>query len=138
MNDIEKALLQELTGDAALRLCLRTKTRVDAGRWWRRVPLWLCVTDKQLVLFSVARRRYVQRVDLQACSASSYCHASGALVLRPVEGLEFDHIVISPADALKVLAFIQNPDVGEQESGVSEQVPGGGEQFLATSVQESV
>ena len=104
MNDIEKAVLDEVTGGIEPRLCLRTNTRVDAGRWWRRSPLWLCVTGDQLVVLAVARRHYVQYAPLSACAGSHYCHASGELVIEPVEELEFDHLAMSPADALRALS----------------------------------
>jgi hypothetical protein len=107
MNELEKKLLQETVGKAEPRLCLKTKTKVDAGRWWMRSPLWLCVADDKLVLLAVARRCYVQVVQLSDCLASDYCHAAGELVLKPVEGVEFDHIAMSPADALKVLGEVR-------------------------------
>lgn len=107
MNEMEKALLQETAGGAEQRLCLRTKTRVDAGRWWRSVPLWLCIAGDKLILLAVARRRYIQCVPLSDCALSEYCHATGELIIKPVEGLEFDHIAISPAEALKVLREMQ-------------------------------
>lgn len=106
MNELEKNLLQEAAGASAPKLCLRTKTKVDAGRWGRRAPLWLCIVDDKLVLLAVARRVYVENVPLSECAGSEYCHATGELVIKPVEGLEFDHVAMSPADALKVLAEI--------------------------------
>ena len=64
MNELESALLKELTGGAEPKLLLRTGTRIDAGRWWRRTPVWLCILKTELILFSVASRRYVERVPL--------------------------------------------------------------------------
>ena len=106
MNELEKMLLNEATGGAEPKLCLRTGTMVDAGLWMKRVPLWLCVTDELLVLLAAGRRRYLRSVGLADCISSSYCHATGEFVIGPVEGLEFDRVKMSPADALNVSAFL--------------------------------
>ena len=106
MNELEKALLREVAGGEEPRLCLCTKTRVDAGGWLRRAPLWLCATGSRLVLLAVARRRYVACVERAQCRESRYCHATGELLIRPAEGLEFDRVKMSAADAVKVLEWI--------------------------------
>lgn len=106
VNELEKALLQEVTGGVEPRLCIRTRTRVDTGLWLRRSPLWLCVTDSRLILFAVAKRRYVQSVDLMECLTSRYCQATGEFIIAPVEGLEFGQVAISPAEAVTVFKMI--------------------------------
>ncbi len=106
MNPLEQQLLREVTGGVEPRLCLRTQTRVDAGGWLRRAPLWLCVTERQLVLLAVAQRRYVECVDLVKCRASRYSHATGEFVISPAEGLEVTRVAMSPAEAVKVLQWI--------------------------------
>jgi hypothetical protein len=106
LNELEKTLLNEVTGGVEPLLCLRTGTSVDAGLWVKKVPLWLCITEDRLILFAVGRRRYMQSADLAECMASSYCHATGEFVIGPVEGLEFGRVKISPAEALKVSALL--------------------------------
>jgi hypothetical protein len=106
MNEIEKALLREATGGEEPLLCLRTQTRVDAGEWLRRAPLWLCATGTRLVLLAVARRRYAECVERAQCRESRYSHPTGELLIRPAEGIEFDRVKMSPADAVKVLEWI--------------------------------
>ncbi len=106
MNEKEKKLLLEATGGAEPILCLKTKTRLDAGRWWWHAPVWLCVTHAELILFAVARRRYLERVALKDCAESSYCAATGQLLLAPVEGLEVSRLALSPAEALQVLRLL--------------------------------
>lgn len=106
MNEIEKALLQEATGGREPKRCLRTQTRLDAGRWWRRTPVWLCVMQEEVIVLAVARRRYLQRARLADCSRSYYCHATGELVLAPVEGLEVSRLALSPAEALQALSVM--------------------------------
>ena len=68
--------------------------------------MWLCVTPAEVILLAVARRRHVERAPLKACSGSSYCAATGQLLLAPVEGLEVSRINLSPAEALQVLAVL--------------------------------
>jgi hypothetical protein len=106
MNAIESALLKELTGGAEPKLLLRTRTRIDAGRWWRRTPVWLCVTATELILFAVARRRYTERVPLDACHASRYAHATGELVIDPTESLRIKRLSLTPREALDALDLL--------------------------------
>lgn len=106
MNELESALLKELTGGAEPKLLLRTRTRIDAGRWWRRTPVWLAISGNDLILFAVARRRYSERVALADCHASYYAHATGELVIDPVETLRIKHLSLSPREALDVLDFL--------------------------------
>jgi len=107
LNEKEKKLLAEATGGQEPLLCLKTKTRMDAGLWWWRTPVWLCVTNTELILLAVARRRYLERVPLAACSESSYCAATGQLLLAPVEGLEVSRLELSPAESLQVLSALR-------------------------------
>ncbi len=106
MNALEKKLLDEETGGAEPRLCIRTGTRIDAGRWWRRVPIWLCMVGDELLLLAVARRRHVERVRMADCHASHYSHATGELVIEPGDSLRFNRFTLSPREALQVLSFL--------------------------------
>jgi len=106
MNALETALLAELTGGVEARLLLRSHTRIDCGRWWRRTPVWLCITASELILFAVARRLYVDRAPLSECHASHYAHASGELVIDPNESLRIKHLSLTPREALTVLDFL--------------------------------
>lgn len=106
MNRLESALLDELTDGAEPELLLRSRTRIDAGRWWRRTPVWICITDSELILFAVARRRYVERVPLSDCHASHYAAITGELVIDPTESLRIKHLALTPREALSVLDFL--------------------------------
>ena len=108
MNPKESALLQELTGGAEPKLLVRSRTRIDAGCWWRGTPVWLCITGNELLLFAVARRRYVDRVAIEDCHASHYSHAAGELMIKPSEKLRFGSFALSPKEALSVLDFLKN------------------------------
>ena len=108
MNELESALLKELTGGAEPKLLLRTRTRIDCGRWWRRNPVWLCITANELILFAVARRRYTDRVPLADCHASHYAHSTGELVIDPTETLRIKRLSLTPREALNALDFLTN------------------------------
>lgn len=107
MNGLESALLKELTGGAEPKLLLRTRTRIDAGRWWRSNPIWLGITADELILFAVARRRYTERVPLADCQASHYAHSTGELVIDPTESLRIKRLSLTPREALNALDFLK-------------------------------
>ena len=107
MTQLESVLLKELTGGAEPKLLLRTRTRIDAGRWWRRTPVWLCITASELILFAVARRRYTERVPLADCQASHYAHSTGELVIEPTESLRIKRLSLTPREALNALDFLK-------------------------------
>lgn len=108
MNPLEQQLLQSETGAAEPRLRVRSGTRVDTGRWWRRSPLWLCVTDDELILLAVARRRFFARIPLRDAHASRYHHATGELVIEPGEELPLNRFKLPPEDALPILDLIHS------------------------------
>lgn len=106
MNSLEQQLLQTETGTAEPRLCIRSGTRVDTGRWWRRSPVWLCVTDHELIMLAVARRRFFARIALREAGASRYHHASGELVIEPGEALPLQSFKLAVPEALRILDLI--------------------------------
>lgn len=108
MNELEKQLLREAAGDTAPDVSIRSGERIDAGRWWRRTPVWLCIVGGELIMLAVARRRYLERVALAECTASHYSHATGELVIAPVEGLRFNRFRLPPREAIKLLRTL-NP-----------------------------
>jgi hypothetical protein len=107
VNPLEQQLLRAEIGEAEPSLCIRSGTRVDAGRWWRRSPVWICVTDDALILLAVARRRFLARIALPEARASRYHHASGELVVEPGETLPFNRFKLSVHDALRILHHLQ-------------------------------
>lgn len=107
MTPLESMLLQELTGGDPPKLVLRTRTRIDCGRWWRATPVWLCVSGGELILLAVARRRYFERIAVADCQSSFYNHAGGELVIKPGESLRINRFAMSAKEALGVMEFIQ-------------------------------
>lgn len=106
MNPLEQQLLQSETGAAEPRLRVRTGTRVDTGRWWRRSPVWLCATEGELIMLAAARRRFFARIALRDIRASRYHHASGELVIEPGEELPIHHFKLPLHEALRLLNLI--------------------------------
>jgi hypothetical protein len=108
MNQLEEALLDELTDGAEPVLQLRSSSRIDAGRWWRRTPVWICITESELILFAVARRRYVERVPRAECHDSHYLAFTGELVIDSAQTLRMKRIKLTPREALNVIDFLTN------------------------------
>ena len=115
MTPTESALLKELTGGAEPKLLLRTRTRIDCGRWWRSTPVWLCITGSELILFAVAHRRYSERVPLAGCHASHYAHTTGELVIDPTESLRIKRLSMTPREALSALDFLTSKSNNKQK-----------------------
>ena len=107
LNKLEDALLKSVIGDREPRLVLRSDTRIDAGRWWLRTPLWVCVTEEEVVVLAAARRQYLQRWCVAECRRSHYCHGTGELVIESAGDGECDRLAMSPTDALQVLEAIK-------------------------------
>ncbi len=108
MNELEKKLLQETAGNAEPKLCIRSGEGIDAGRWWRRTPVWLCVVGNDLVILAVARRRLAEKVPLSVCTASRYVHSTGELFIGPVEDLRFNRFSMTLREAIQILKIL-NP-----------------------------
>jgi hypothetical protein len=106
LNSLEQQLLQAETNATEPRLCIRSGTRVDTGRWWRHSPVWLCVTEKELIMLAVARRKFFARISLKDIQASRYHHASGELVIEPDDSLPIQCFKLSLNDALNILHLI--------------------------------
>ncbi len=106
MNQLEQQLLREETGGAEPRLTVRSRTRIDTGRWWRRSSVWLCVMADELVMLAVSRRRYVARLPLADCGGTHYCHTTGELVVEPGEDLTHNRFRVTPREALELLKMV--------------------------------
>lgn len=112
MNELELELLREAVGNAEPQLCIRSGARIDAGRWWRRTPVWICLVGGELVMLAVARRRYIEKVALSACASSHYSHATGELIIAPAENLRYNRFRLTPREAIRILARINPGSLG--------------------------
>lgn len=108
MNELEKNLLREMVGEKTPTLSIRSRAKIDAGRWWRKTPLWLCVVEDNLIMLAVARRHHAEKIAISECSDSHYNPATGELVLAPAEKLRFNRIKTTPREAIRILKMI-NP-----------------------------
>jgi hypothetical protein len=107
MTPTERELLARAIGsDAEPALCLRSNTRVDAGWWLRRAPVWLCITDDQAIVLAAGRRHHVASVSRDSCRNSRYDHATGEVVIEPGDALRFDRLAFLPREALRILSLL--------------------------------
>jgi hypothetical protein len=113
VNELELQLLRETGGDKEPTLTIQSQVKIDAGRWWRKTPLWLCVVGHDLVLLAVARRRYAEKIAIADCLDSHYNAATGELVIAPAENLRFDRIKVSPRQAIQLLKFLNPQSVSK-------------------------
>jgi hypothetical protein len=108
VNELEIQLLREMVGVNKATLTIRSRAKIDAGRWWRKTPLWLCVVGDDLVMLAVARRRYAEKIAIAECPASHYNPATGELVIEPAGELRFNSFKVNPRDAIQILKIL-NP-----------------------------
>jgi hypothetical protein len=107
MTPAERDLLARAIGsDAEPALCLRSGTRIDAGWWLRRAPVWLCITDDQAIVLAAGRRCHVASVARAECRGSRYDHATGEVVIEPGDALRFDRLAFPPREALRILHLL--------------------------------
>jgi len=108
VNKLEQELLREQVGDNQPTLTIRSRAKIDAGRWWRKTPLWLCVVGDELVMLAVARRRYAEKIAIAECPDSHYNPATGELFIDPGENLRFSRFEMTPGEAIQILKIL-NP-----------------------------
>ena len=113
MNELETQLLREMVGVNKATLTIRTRAKIDAGRWWRKTPLWLCVVGEDLVMLAVARRRYAEKIAIAECPDSHYNPATGELVIEPGESLRFNSFKVNLRDAIQILKIINPQSVSK-------------------------
>ena len=120
LNSRERDILNAEIGDVEPRIVVRSETRIDTGRWWSRSPLWVCVTEQDVVVLAATRRSYLQRFPIKFCRDSHYCHVTGELVIEAGEDLRFNRLAMSPTDALRVLESLgwRGPKSGATEANV--------------------
>ena len=102
-------LLDTVAAGDKPQLCLESGTRVDAGGWLRRSPVWLCITADRVVVMVAGRRCQVASVPRAACGRSRYDHATGEVVLAPAAPLPFDRLAFPPREALQILHLLDGP-----------------------------
>ncbi len=84
-----------------------TRTTTDTGRWFRRTPIHLSLTESTLTLHAPGPRPFTATVPLADCHASRYHHPTGELILEPAEALPVRNLRIAPQEALRILRSLQ-------------------------------
>lgn len=108
MNQIEQSLLREQVGEVTPTLLIRSRTKIDTGRWWRKTRVWLCVVGDEFVTLAVARRRHAEKIAITHCPDSHYNPSSGELVIEPGENLRLNRFKVTPREAIRILKIL-NP-----------------------------
>lgn len=107
MNTKARKLFQEEMGSSKPELVVRSRARIDVGRWWWKTSLWICVAGEELVMLAVGRRRYFARRAISECRDSFYNHGTGEFVVVPGEDLTIGKFPLSPRDALKIFEYLK-------------------------------
>jgi hypothetical protein len=108
-------------GNDEPQLIVRSKTHVDTGGWLWSSPLWVCVTDQNVVVMAASRRHFVHCEPISECQKSFYCHIGGELVILASEEFKFNRLRMSPVRGLSVIEAINKyPKLGnlqEEQQG---------------------
>lgn len=106
---VRKLYCAETGSDTDPLLCLQSDTRVDAGSWLKKAPVWLCITEDRVVVVVAGRRHHVASVPRAECKASRYDHATGDVVIEPGDSLRFNRLAFKPREALHILHCLGAP-----------------------------
>jgi len=123
LNAQEQQLLKNTIGNETVRKQVRTATSIDVGLWWRQKPLWLVITDHMVVVFAIARRKYIEQVPLACCSAAHYSPAGGELVISSQPALRFPRLKMPASTALEVIELIEAKSTPNPSSHSSNNTP---------------
>jgi len=92
--------------DLPLRWAVRTGTRVDTGRWLRRMPLFAAVVGDRFALVAAGPRPLVRVVPAAALGRAVYNHVTGELAFPPVtSGPPFPSLRLDPLIARSLLTL---------------------------------
>lgn len=110
----EKNLMEEIIGDEAPAWLVRTRTKVDVGLWFRKRAVWICLVQKNLVLFAAGKTPVVDRIGVENLKKTRYNHITAELILSPAENVLIRSLRMPPLDAFELLSRIR--DDGDVES----------------------
>ena len=98
--------VESVVSDAPIFDVRKTGTKVDVGYWLGKRRIWLCVLEREMLLFALGRRPYVERIALQELGETQYNHVTGELVLAPAETASVGALKLAPLAALEILAHL--------------------------------
>ena len=116
LGGARQRFVESIIGPASVFHVRRTDTKVDVGYWLGRRRVWACLLERELLLFALGRRPYVERIPLAQLRESRYNHVTGELVLAPIETAAVKALKVPPLAALEILAHIMR-QVSDQNVG---------------------
>lgn len=103
-----RALVESLPDGPAMVLLIRSHTRVDTGRWFRRPRVWIaCFTDR-LALAASGPRPVVAVAPFTDLRETQFNHVTGELNLAPAPDLPRRTLRMTPVDGYRILAQIHH------------------------------
>ena len=102
--------VRSIVGDAGVFYVQKTDTKVDVGYWLGKRRVWVCVLEKEMLLFARGRRPYVERIPLGQLGGSGYNHVTGEVLLAPIETATVKALRVTPLAGLQILAHIHRGD----------------------------
>ena len=106
MNDEERRLFDELCPRDKALLLLRSGSRTDVGRWFRKGTVWVCAAREEIILLAAGPRPFVQKTPFSFLRESLYNHVTGKVVLVPAPGLAINSFKLPPLEGYQALAQI--------------------------------
>ena len=119
MSKRERALSDEVLGAEEVFFLVKTGTRADVGRWYRRSRVWACALARELVLFACGRNPYAERIPFAELRGSVYNPVTGELALAPAGSARLRNLRMTPLDGYQMLAQIYR-DEGALGNGADE------------------
>jgi len=100
-------LLGLLCPSDAVRMWVRTSSRMDVGRWLLSARVRVAVLDDALVLIASGPRPVAQRLPFSSVCETFYNHVTGELVLAPAPLARVSSLRVTPDDAVRIIRFIR-------------------------------
>jgi len=98
--------LDSAVGNSPVYFVQKSRTKVDVGSWLLKRPVWVCLLQRELLLFASGSKPFVERIPLEDLHQSQYNHVTGEVVLAPAASAGVSRLKIPPLEALEVLSHI--------------------------------
>ena len=99
--------LDSLIGRSTVCYLQRSRTKVDVGSWFLKQPLWVCLLEREMLLFAAGSKPFMERIPLENLHQSQYNHVTGEVVLAPADSARVKGVRMSPLEAVEVLSHIR-------------------------------
>ena len=101
-----RRFLDSVIGEATVYYLRKSGSKIDVGSWFLKRPVWTCLLDREMLLFALGTRPYLERIPLEDLQQSQYNHVTGEVVLAPARSARVKGLKMSPLEALEVLSHI--------------------------------